>query len=104
MKTFGRGAVFFACVLALAPHLAGMSPPAQKFVGSVRIFGSEPHTYVGIRDEKDGKVYIPDTLENEAALRELQGLRIEFTVKFSERNTFPPADGAVTVISYRILN
>jgi hypothetical protein len=112
MKTFDRTVVFFVLAFAAAfvPTLAGMSPSVQKLVGTVSVFGSEPHTYVGIRSEKDGRVYIPDGGETEAALRALQGKRVEFTVKpsagnaFSARKAFPPADGTVTVISYRVLD
>ena len=50
-----------------------------KFTGRVRIYGSEPHTFAGIVDEKGTEfaVYPP---EQEEKLRKLQGHLIEFTV------------------------
>jgi len=52
-----------------------------KLTGSVKVFGSEPHTFAGIVDEKgiEYAVYPP---EKEEELRRLQGRLIEFTVVF----------------------
>ena len=50
-----------------------------KITGRVKIYGSEPHTFVGIEDERGTQfaVYPP---EQEEKLRQLQGRLIEFTV------------------------
>jgi len=50
-----------------------------KLTGRVQIYGSEPHTFVGIVDERGTEfaVYPP---EQEEKLRKLQGHLIEFTV------------------------
>jgi len=50
-----------------------------KIIGRVQIYGSEPHTFVGIVDEMGTEfaVYPP---EQEEKLRQLQGRLIEFTV------------------------
>ena len=81
-----------------------LSPARQKIVGAVRIFGSEPHTYAAIQDEKDGSVYLIDDSALEQELRAMQGKRIEFTVKITRtKQSYPPADGSVKVASYREL-
>ena len=50
-----------------------------KILGKIQIYGSEPHTFVGIIDEngREYAVYPPSQEEN---LRKLQGHLIEFTV------------------------
>ena len=50
-----------------------------KIIGRVQIYGSEPHTFAGIVDERGTEfaVYPP---EQEEKLRQLQGRLIEFTV------------------------
>jgi hypothetical protein len=93
-----------ACIAALAALLLAMSPAPRKFIGSVHIYGSEPHTYVGLQDESDGKVYALADGEKESELRGLQGKRVEFSVKTGEPRAYPPSDGTVTVISYKILD
>jgi hypothetical protein len=81
-----------------------LMPARQKITGAVRIFGSEPHTYAAIHDEKDNKVYLIDDSVMEQELRALQGKRIEFTVKITHtKQSYPPADGSVTVVSYKEL-
>jgi hypothetical protein len=91
---------FACCALAWA-----CASPGQKLVGSVRVYGSEPHTYAGILSEKDGRVYLINGGEKERELRELQGRRVEFTVRIgaASRAAYPPADGTAAVISYRIV-
>ena len=82
--------------------LLSCASAARKMTGSVRIYGSEPHTYAGITDEKDGKLYLVNDQTMEAELRELQGRRIEFRVQFvAGSSAWPPADGIVAVISYK---
>jgi len=62
-----------------------------KITGRVKIYGNEPHTFVGIVDEKGTEfaVYPP---EQEEKLRKLQGYLIEFTVIFLEQ---PKGEGAL---------
>ena len=57
------------------------------FIGTVRVFGNSPHTYVGIVDEEDVAyaVYPP---AKEEELRALQGYSIEFTVVFVEERVY----------------
>ena len=61
------------------------SPPASnvestvKITGRVEVYGNEPHTFVGIVDEK-GVEYAVYPPAQEAELRRLQGHLIEFTV------------------------
>ena len=52
-----------------------------KIVGKVRVYGNDPHTFVGIVD-KNGTAYAvyPDAQQEQ--LRGLQGHEIEFTVVF----------------------
>ena len=50
-----------------------------NIVGQIRIFGSEPHTFVGIVDQ-NGVEYAVYSPHREAELRRLQGNLIEFTV------------------------
>jgi len=50
-----------------------------KIIGRVKIFGNEPHTFVGIVDEK-GTEFAVYPREQEEKLRKLQGHLIEFTV------------------------
>jgi hypothetical protein len=79
------------------------SASGQKLTGSVRVYGSEPHTWTGIKDERDGRVYMIGDPEKESELRSLQGRRVEFTVKIiSGSRPYPPVDGMVSVISYKM--
>jgi hypothetical protein len=63
----------------------------SKITGRVRIYGSEPHTFVGIVDERGNEfaVYPP---EQEEKLRRLQGRLIEFTVIFFDE---PKGEGGL---------
>lgn len=74
--------------------------------GSVHIYGSEPHTYVGIESD-NGKTYAVYPREKEAEIRPLQGRRIEFTVRFLKEpageGSLYLRDGTVTPLSWRIL-
>jgi hypothetical protein len=96
-----------AVLLALCFLLSAaftLTPARQKIIGAVRVFGSEPHTYAAIQDEKDGSVYLIDDSGMEQELRAMQGKRVEFTVKITRtKQSYPPADGSVTVASYKEL-
>jgi hypothetical protein len=59
--------------------------------GRVQIYGSEPHTFVGIIDE-NGAEYAIYSPEQEEKLRSLQGHLIEFTVVFLDE---PQAYGSL---------
>jgi len=50
-----------------------------KITGTVHIYGNEPHTFVGIVDER-GNEYAVYPVSKEAELRKLQGHLIVFTV------------------------
>jgi hypothetical protein len=50
-----------------------------KITGMVHVYGNEPHTFVGIEDEK-GTEYAVYPPSSEAELIKLQGHLIEFTV------------------------
>ena len=77
-----------------------------KLTGRVQIYGSEPHTFVGIADEKGTEfaVYPP---EQEKILRELQGHLIEFTVIFLDApqgyGSLFLKGGTVTPVKWEIL-
>jgi hypothetical protein len=82
---------------------AASAKDTQVIQGMVRIYGSEPHTLVGIAS--NGKMYAVYPPEKEMELRELQGRLIEFTVRFLD----PPQgygslflqDGCVEVVSWK---
>jgi len=75
--------------------------------GRVQIYGSEPHTFVGIIDHQDGTEYAVYPPSEEKALRGLQGRLIEFTVVKQNEPMGPGGlqlkGGTVTVIEWRIL-
>ena len=77
-----------------------------KLTGRVRIYGSEPHTYVGIEDEK-GTVFAVYPPEQEKELRTLQGHLIEFSVIFLEEpkgyGSLFLKGGTVTPVKWEIL-
>jgi hypothetical protein len=94
-----------ALFLVAAVLCVSFASSNQKFIGSVRIYGSEPHTYVGIVNEKDDKMYRLSNNTKDSELRALQGKRIEFTVKALSdgKGSYPPADGVITLLSYKVL-
>ena len=52
-----------------------------KIIGRIQVYGSEPHTFVGIIDQ-DKTEYAVYPASREEELRRLQGHLIEFTVVF----------------------
>jgi hypothetical protein len=100
-KMFRDRSAPLALACCLFPLLACASASGQKLTGAVRIYGSEPHTWAGIADEKDGKVYLIDGAEMEKELRALQGARLEFRIKITPPPPYPPADGVASIISYK---
>ena len=74
--------------------------------GKIRIYGNEPHTFVGIVDE-NGKEYAVYPLSKEEELRKLQGHLIEFTVVLlDEPRTYGSLflkGGTVTPITWKLI-
>jgi len=85
--------------------IIGMEKTA-KLTGRVQIYGSEPHTFVGIVDGNDNEyaVYPP---EKENELRKLQGHLIEFTVVFLDEpqgyGSLFLKGGTVTPVTWEII-
>jgi hypothetical protein len=96
----------FSCRTAAAGQRGTNEENTAKITGSVRIFGSEPHTFVGIVDE-NGTEYAVYPASQEAELRKLQGHLIVFTVVFLDE---PKGEGGlylkggtVTPLSWEII-
>ena len=71
--------------------------------GMVKIYGNEPHTWVGIETRPEGKVYSVDPPETARELRGQQGYLIEFRVSYIENQTVPALQApVVSVISWQI--
>ena len=70
--------------------------------GMVKIYGSEPHTWVGIETVPEGKIYAVDSTEKAKELRALQGRLIDFTVIIQE-TTRPGLAGTAAVLSWNII-
>ena len=67
--------------------------------GTIRIYGNEPHTWVGIMSS-EGKIYAVEPPEKAAELRSIQGRLLEFTV-IVQSAVVPGIDGEATVLSWR---
>ena len=69
--------------------------------GMVKIYGSEPHTWVGIETVPEGKIYAVSPPEKAKELRSQQGYMMEFTV--IPGDNAPPAGlpEMVTLLSWR---
>ncbi|MDR1220694.1 MAG: hypothetical protein LBK73_13925 [Treponema sp.] len=84
---------------------AGEAGRIMRITGAVKIFGNEPHTFVGIITA-DGKRYGVSPREKEAAIRRLQGRAVEFTARLLEKPEGNAAlflkDGTVEPLSWRI--
>ena len=79
-----------------------------KIIGRVHVFGSEPHTFVGIVNEA-GVEYAVYPHSKEAELVELQGHLIEFMVIFPDDPPRTEASlsltgGTVTPLSWVIIS
>ena len=70
--------------------------------GMVKIYGSEPHTWVGIETVPDGKIYAAGPPEKARELSSLQGRLIDFTVVIQDTGQ-PGLSGTATVLSWRIV-
>jgi len=79
---------------------------AVKLIGRVQIYGSEPHTFVGIVDENSNEYAIYPESQGEA-LRRLQGHLIEFAVIFMDEPRGYGAmflrGGTVTILGWEII-
>ena len=78
----------------------------ETITGRIVIFGSEPHTFMGIVAD-DGTEYAVYSPAREAELRRLQGHKIEFTVVFlDEQQTYGSLflkGGTVSPIEWKVL-
>ncbi|MDR2897455.1 MAG: hypothetical protein LBU99_01480 [Spirochaetaceae bacterium] len=89
---FARYPVKAWCCIICAFCIVGTTLPAVgradrlEITGRVKIYGSAPHTYVGIESAEDGTVYSVYPPEKEEALRELQGRLIRFKVKILDKS------------------
>ena len=95
--------VFLLCV----PVISGASPKKEESVdiviqGMVKIYGNEPHTWVGIETVPDGKIFFVEPPEKAKELGSLQGRLIEFTVVIYD-TTRPGLEGTATVLSWRVV-
>jgi len=96
----------FSCRTAAAGQRGTNAENTTRITGMVQVYGSEPHTFVGIVDEK-GTVYAVYPPSSEAELIKLQGHLIEFTVIMLDE---PKGEGGlylkggtVTPLSWEIL-
>jgi hypothetical protein len=76
----------------------------KVITGMIKIYGNEPHTWVGIETIPDGKIYVVQPPEKAAELRGQQGRLIEFKVVLEEMQMPLGGDGTATVISWRVVN
>ena len=68
--------------------------------GTIKIYGSEPHTWVGLETIPEGRVYALVPPEKAEEFRALQGRLLELRVRFQDA-ALPPVDGAVTPLSWK---
>ena len=80
------------------------SSAEKTITGKIRIYGNEPHTFVGIIDEK-GTEYAVYSPSQEGELRKLQGHLIEFVVIFlDEPKGFGRLQGGtVTPVRWKVI-
>ena len=107
--------VFFipiaACALCASSCVSGGSLSVKETTeiirGRVRIYGNEPHTYVGIETEDTSKVYAVSPKEIDIVIRQLQGHLIEFKAVMLEKpegeESMYLKDGTVKLISWKII-
>jgi len=74
----------------------------KALTGMIKIYGNEPHTWVGIETVPDGNVYAVNPPEKASELRFLQGRLLEFTVTLRDTALHGLA-GMATVHSWRII-
>jgi len=79
-------------------------PREGTLQGMIKIYGNEPHTWVGLETVPDGKVYAIVPPEKAAEFRILQGRLLEVRVAFQDAAlppALPPADGMITPLSWK---
>jgi len=74
-------------------------PREETLRGMIKIYGSEPHTWVGVETVPEGKVYALVPPEKAEEFRNLQGRLLELRVVFQD-TTPPAADGSVTPLAW----
>ena len=90
---------------ALLPSCASQKKEESKEMilqGMVKIYGNEPHTWVGIETQNEQKIYMVEPPEKAAELRSQQGRLLEFTV-ILEGSPLRGIEGTATLISWRQL-
>jgi hypothetical protein len=96
----------FSCVTGSNIQSGADAENTARITGSVRIYGSEPHTFVGIVDEK-GTEYAVYPPSKEEELRKLQGHLIDFTVIFMDEpqgyGSLFLKGGTVTPVNWEII-
>ena len=105
---------FFSCVATKADN-AGVEYSStsedkgvesySKIKGMVKIYGNEPHVFVGLVDE-DGTEYAIYPRAKEDELRQLQGHLLEFLVEFVDEKSYGSLflkGGIVTPVSWEII-
>jgi len=78
-------------------------PREGTLQGMIHIYGSEPHTWVGLETVPDGKVYAIVPPEKADEYRALQGRFMEVKVTFQDTALppgLPPGDGVITPLSW----
>jgi len=74
-------------------------PQEGTLQGTIKIYGNEPHTWVGLETVPDKKVYVIVPPEKAEEYRKLQGRLLELRVRF-QGTALPPAAGSVTPLSW----
>jgi len=75
-------------------------PREGTLQGTIKIYGNEPHTWVGFETMPDKKVYAIIPPEKAAEFRVLQGRLLEVKVRFQD-TALPPAAGSITPLSWK---
>jgi hypothetical protein len=108
-KTFAIFVIAACVILCLFPACktqeqgqSSINPKSQETIlrGMVKIYGNEPHTWVGIETVPEGNIYAVSPPEKAAELRKMQGRLLEFTVTI-QSSRLPGLSGTATVLSWR---
>ena len=95
-------AVFFMLLPAACKTQEKTNNEETVLQGTVKLYGSEPHTWVGIETIPGGIVYFVAPPETASELRKIRNQLLEFTVTIGG-SKMPGADGTATVIAWRII-
>jgi len=96
-------AVLFVLLASACTSQGRSKNRAITLQGVVKIYGSEPHTAVGIETVPDKKVYGVSPPKKAAELRKMQGRLLEFKVIIEDTGSLE-FENTVTVLSWRIIN